>query len=138
MNRTYYKMRAGDMSPDYLNGVREVFTERQYLAPRQYKNISRYKNIRRLMDEDTKKIYHENWIQKYVDYSKSDIYHIVDIQDAGRLDIIAQLYYGTPRYWWVIALANAIKDPFDIPVGTSLRVPDILSLYNRGGILSDG
>lgn len=62
----------------------------------------------------------------------------VSIAEEGRLDIIANQYYNTPRFWWVIALANNIIDPFDIPVGTTLRIPTIISLYNKGGVLSDG
>ena len=35
-----------------------------------------------------------------------------------------------------IALANEILDPFDVPVGTYLRIPPLVSLYNTGGVLS--
>ena len=60
----------------------------------------------------------------------------VTLDDENRLDIISNKYYGTPRYWWVIALANEIIDPFDIPIGTYLRIPSLISLYNTGGVLS--
>ena len=46
------------------------------------------------------------------------------------------MYYNTPKYWWIIALSNYILDPFDIPVGTNLRIPPLLSLYNSGGVLN--
>ena len=57
--------------------------------------------------------------------------------EENRLDIISMSIYGTPRYWWVIALANDIIDPFDVPVGTELRIPLIETLFNKGGILSN-
>lgn len=40
-----------------------------------------------------------------------------------RLDTVAHRYYGDSDYWWVIALANRIKDPFKLTVGSMLRVP---------------
>lgn len=49
-----------------------------------------------------------------VDY----IYRVGD-----RLDAIAERRYGDPDYWWVIALANRIKDPFRISAGTILKIP---------------
>lgn len=44
-------------------------------------------------------------------------------QAGDRLEIIAHKYYGDEEYWWVIALANRIIDPFAIPVGTTLHIP---------------
>ena len=48
--------------------------------------------------------------------------------------MISANFYGTPRYWWVIALANYIIDPFEVPVGLQLRIPPLISLYNKGGV----
>jgi nucleoid-associated protein YgaU len=47
--------------------------------------------------------------------------HIV--QGGERLDVIAHKYYGDEDYWWVIALANRIMDPFTLEVGRRLRIP---------------
>lgn len=47
--------------------------------------------------------------------------HIV--KSGERLDVIAHRYYGDEEYWWVIALANGISDPFSVPAGRRLRVP---------------
>lgn len=132
-----YTIRYQDVSPRYLEDLREVFTQRPYLPPRLYPNESRYTNIRRLQDEDTKNIYDENWVQKFIDESSDDVYFVVTQREENRLDIIANDYYGTARYWWVIALANSIIDPFILDIGTKLRIPPLLSLYNTGGVLSD-
>ena len=135
-NRKKYTIRYQNVSPAYLQDIREIFTQRPYLSPRLYPNESRYTNIRRLQDEDTKNIYDENWIQKFIDESNEDTYFVVTQREENRLDIIADDYYGTARYWWVIALANYIIDPFTLSIGTKLRIPPLLSLYNRGGVLS--
>lgn len=123
------------ISPNYLENIREIFTEPTYYKPRIYNNNSRYQRVRCLHD-DKGNIYHENWIKRGIDSSTNDSYHLITIEDENRLDMIALSYYGTPRYWWVIALANNIIDPFDVPKGTELRIPLIETLFNKGGILS--
>lgn len=47
--------------------------------------------------------------------------HILAVGE--RLDGLAFKYYGDEDYWWVIALANRIMDPFSLEVGTRLRIP---------------
>lgn len=47
---------------------------------------------------------------------------------------IATVYYGDPTYWYVIAAANYIKDPF-YNGEISLLIPPKPSL-NNGGILN--
>lgn len=126
-----------NISPSVLAGIRTKYLPLDYMKPRVYENASRYKNLRRILDEKEKKIYHETWVQKFIDKSDEDIYYTVDISTQGRLDKIAASYYNDARFWWVIALANNIIDPFDVQVGTQLRIPVVTSLYNIGGVLSD-
>lgn len=118
------------------NNIRKKYYMRTYYSPKQYSNNSRYKNVRRLKDDVTGKVYHETVPQWTITQSEEDQYTVVTNITKDRLDIIANEYYGTPRYWWIIAQANYIIDPFDVPVGTQLRIPSIISLYNIGGILS--
>lgn len=47
--------------------------------------------------------------------------HIIKIGE--RLDTLAYVYYGDSDYWWIIALANRIIDPFSISPGDKLRIP---------------
>lgn len=131
-------IRRFNVSPAYIAESREKFIPMEFLSPKQYKNACRYKNLRRIQDPETKNIYHETWFQKIIDKSNEDQYFTVSVAEEGRLDIISNKYYSTSRFWWVIALANNIIDPFDIPVDTVLRIPAIVSLYNEGGILSNG
>jgi len=49
----------------------------------------------------------------------------------GRLDLISFQYYGTPNYWWLIALVNNILDiEAEVVVGAQLNIPSLPSLYN--------
>ena len=130
----YSKLKS-NVSPAYLSQTREIFADIDYLPKVYYKNTSRYKNLRTIQEEDGK-IHHESWFQKFVDFSNEDEYFTVTMETENRLDIIAEYYYNSARYWWIIACANYILDPFDIPVGTKLRIPPIVTLYNEGGILS--
>jgi nucleoid-associated protein YgaU len=56
--------------------------------------------------------------------------HILSVGD--RLDLLAHRYYGDSEYWWVIALANRIEDPFALTIGQRLRVPaDVKAILNK-------
>lgn len=118
------------------NNIRKKYHMRTYYTPQQYSNNCRYKNVRRLKDNLTGKIFHETVPQSFIVESDEDQYTVVTNVTKDRLDIIANEYYGTPKYWWVIAQANYIIDPFDVPVGTRLRIPPTISLYISGGVLS--
>lgn len=130
-----FTIRNNNISPAYLAQFREVFEDLKYLSPREYKDVSRYKNVRLIQDKDTNKIYHETVNQYTVDESKDESTYIVGIETANRLDLVSYRCYSTSKYWWVIALANNILDPFDVPYGTTLRIPPLSVLYNKGGIL---
>ena len=126
----------GRLSPEYMAGEREIFFGVDYLPPIIYANECRYKNLRTIQDNIDKKVHHELWVDKNIINTSDDEYFIVTNVEKDRLDIVAAETYGTARFWWVIALANNIKDPFDVPVGTSLRIPPKQSLYISGGVLS--
>lgn len=53
----------------------------------------------------------------------SDLVYETAMSDEGRLDLISFRMYGTGSLWWVLALLNNIRDPFSLPVSTSLRIP---------------
>jgi nucleoid DNA-binding protein len=58
--------------------------------------------------------------------SKRSIPSSVVIGDGDRLTLIAQTYYGHKVYWVYIYMENkeAISNPNNVPVGTTLRLPD--------------
>lgn len=131
MSEIKYIIKRYNVSPEYLSEEREEFKQRKYLNPIIYKNDSRYKNLRTLYDANRKVIVHENWNKTSIMVSSRDKYYTVDMVTENRLDIIANSYYNSPRYWWVIALANDINDPFDVPKGVTLRIPPLSSITGR-------
>ena len=135
--KAQFTYKRSNVSPAYIAEVKDYFEPLEYLPTVSYKNASRYKNLRTIQDVYSGKIHHESYIQQAIQRSNADdAYETVTLETENRLDIIAYKYYGSPRYWWVIALANYIIDPFDIPAGSVLRIPPLLSLYKSGGILN--
>ena len=65
----------------------------------------------------------------YFPPSDQDSYVIVNREN--RLDLVAESIYGNAELWWVIALANDILNPFDVPVGITVRVPDFTVVVSR-------
>ena len=126
----------GNTSPDYLADEKEVYESVKYLPQISYKNACRYQNLRTIEDSDTHKIVHESYNQKVIPRMSSDSVFVVTSDEENRLDMVANKVYGVARFWWVIALANYMLDPFDLPIGTQLRIPTIMSLYQNGGVLS--
>lgn len=106
----------------------------RYAKPRSYKKVSRYSIYRQIIDDDNN-TFTETTNQTPVAYSDSDIYHEVQNSEEGRLDIIANKYYGSPEYWWIIAMANDYIDPFYIKAGTLVRIPKFSSLLKWKGAL---
>ena len=35
---------------------------------------------------------------------------------------LSNKHYGTPRLWWIILLANNVKNPFEIPAGLKVKI----------------
>lgn len=121
-----------------IAGIRETYSFPDYIEARNYNNVSRYQTYRRIRSEDDNYVYHETINQDVIEQSDSDIFITVDNITENRLDKIALNYYGISVYWWIIALANNIIDPFTVPIGTVLRIPPISSLYDKGGVLFNG
>jgi hypothetical protein len=71
-----------------------------------------------------------------------DLTYVVERKFVGRLDLIAAVYVGEPRYWWVIAMLNNILDPAnDVVEGLVIYIPTVERLKNAitgkiGGVQS--
>ena len=63
--------------------------------------------------------------------SNDDGVYRVSSGEENRLDIISFNIYGTPIYWWLLAKASFIQNPFDVPVGTLVRVPSLPKILRR-------
>jgi len=77
-----------------------------------YSNFEKEKNI------DGVRFYHDFNLK--IEPDITDSYYTVDVP---RLDIISYRVYGTPEFWWVIALCNGKKHALDINFGEVLRIP---------------
>lgn len=127
---------VGPISPSYLAVFRERYEQLIYQQPRIYKFISRYSRIRLIQDDIAQKVHHEIFPRRFIEKSNEDSSVQIDNVSENRLDIIANSFYGDPKYWWYIAQANNIIDPFDVPRDVVLRVPITSTLYTENGILS--
>ena len=111
-------------------------TQIQMMNPRHFDTLSRYKRNRQIYSSEYDKVYLESTNQYKIILDDNPVYHIVDILEEGRLDKIALLYYGDSSYYWAIALANNIIDPFIIKSNTLLVIPYIENLFENNGPLS--
>lgn len=97
---------------------------------KEYRHSNSRYQVLRVIDEDRDR-YLETQNQKFIPTSSEDSYHVVSPTEVGRLDIISNNYYGTPLYWWAIAMANEFIDPFGVPEGVMIRIPSLLSLSDQ-------
>jgi nucleoid-associated protein YgaU len=66
----------------------------------------------------------EWWERTVFKHDSTDTTYVVDLKTAGRLDIIATVFYNDPALWWFIAQYNSILDVYgEIVVGRVLRIP---------------
>ena len=65
---------------------------------------------------------------KILPYAYNTPYVVLKTEE-NRLDIIAHKIYGKASLYWVICYANNISDPYNVPAGTILFLPDFASLY---------
>ena len=96
---------------------------------------SRYNRCYRYRDENGVE-FQETQDKIEIPVSKNDSYYRVTEGEVDRLDLVSHKYYKTPLLWWVIALASNIDDPFNVPVGTLLRVPPMSTIYGVRGVQS--
>lgn len=128
---TMYKQ---PISPSYLAWMRKEYKFPDYHDPAYYQMLSRYKNVRTIKNEDNRIVHETMNNYKIPEYSEEKRYTVSN-KFQNRLDIISLMFYKTPEFWWIIAIANDIIDPLtEIKEGTVLRIPDIMSLYQTGSI----
>lgn len=85
-------------------------------------SYSRYNDLKR-MRSDLGDDFIESYERKKIAVSEDDKYFTVTADYENRLDLVSYKYYGTCMYWWVIAIASEISDPFAVTAGTLLRIP---------------
>jgi len=64
-----------------------------------------------------------------VNIEKAFSYKIGYVPDgyAHRPDLISNVFYGTPAYWWLLMLANNVSDPFEgFKVDDRILIPELI------------
>ena len=53
-------------------------------------------------------------------------YFLYTWRESDRIDLVCKRFLGTAATWWKVMDYNPeILNPFDIPVGTVVRIPDV-------------
>lgn len=117
-----------------LQTYRKIYKEQELYPAKSYTTLSRYQNVKRLFDSVNDVYYQVTPNLTSIPETKGDTYVTVDKSSEGRLDVIANMIYGYSPYWWIIAIANNIVDPFNVTIGTVLRCPPLASLYGLDSI----
>lgn len=66
----------------------------------------------------------EWWERNVYTSDTNDKLYTIDKRTAGRLDLIAAMFLGDPRHWWILAQYNKILDPFaEIVEGARIYIP---------------
>lgn len=125
----YFKINhfPSERKPDY---VRWIYKDIDVYSPATYNTLSRYTKVSTL--KELGKQYHATNRKRFVFYSSGDITYTVTNMTQNRLDLISLKMYNSPIYWWIIAEANFIFDPFnEVYVGRELRIPPLDSALQR-------
>ena len=86
------------------------------------------------IDKDTENRYKTIPNYKDVPISATDVW--IQAIEGARLDTIAYDFYGSPKHWWILALANGMgKGTLYVTPGAKLRIPSnptpYLTEYNK-------
>ena len=90
--------------------------------------MDRYKFIKLKRDKEGRRFL-RSAIYPPIPLQTSDRYIFTKVGD--RLDSLAQKYYSSVGYWWIIAQANNIVGTLNVQPGTRIRIPRNFSkIYN--------
>ena len=105
---------------------RATLQEKNYFKRRDYSATTLDFNRFIFMTPGTKSQYYD-WRLNFDKQNLPSIIFKIDQQKyVNRPDNVSSAVYGTAKYWWIIAMANDIKDPFtEFTLGKELTVPDI-------------
>lgn len=83
--------------------------------------MSRYSSIKKSVNDSGKQVYQSIKLP-IIEDRDNDIYIVTNSMD--RLDNLAFKFYGSAKYWWVIALANNLgKGTMMLEGGIQLKIP---------------
>ena len=98
--------------------------------------VSRYKRLKVYRDETN--VYFD--IPEYLEipHHPDDQYFSVTQKYIDRIDLVSHKFYNESKLWWVIAKANNLTNPNELPLDTILRIPATATLYGAEGIVGNG
>ncbi len=96
------------------------------LKARRFVNfLSRYVNSKVLLYGDNKKTTFTTYKRKTIPATSNDKYMQINSSTEYRPDMVSQMAYGFPDYWWRIMQFNEIYDIKDFKSGLTIRIPAI-------------
>lgn len=105
----------------------------EYTTP---SKVSRYKKLDVYMDETNIFFANPNYIE--IPDHPDDKYFSVVEPYVDRIDLISHKFYNESKLWWVIAKANNITNPLEVPKDSILRIPAVSTLFGAGGVIGNG
>jgi hypothetical protein len=66
--------------------------------------------------------------RRKVNYVKSDKDRYFTTIQGDTLWSISDEAYEDSKFWWIIADVNNIESPFELPEGSSLLIPDLVTI----------
>jgi len=67
-----------------------------------------------------------------IEEADDDTVFTIPLSMEGRPDKISYLFYGDPRYMWVILMRNNIDDPFsELLAGNRILIPSLTRLFGE-------
>lgn len=87
---------------------------------------SRYASSKVVYYGDDHLVTFETYKRQSPVFSKNDKFYLITQASQYRPDLVSQLAYGIPSFWWRILEANNMKDISDFKLGTTIRIPESL------------
>lgn len=85
---------------------------------------SRYRDSEVLQYGDNHILTFETYKRRTPVLSKTDKFYLITAATQYRPDMVSNLAYGIPSYWWRIMEANGMKDISEFKSGTTIRIPE--------------
>ena len=129
-------IRISDLTQPYKTLEHEGIV---YSTCKDYNHISRYRNLRQVVHKPnaSDRYITLETVNPLVTNNLEVIYHVVEVSEENRLDLIANTYLGSATYAWVIAYFNHIEDGFSVAEGQTIIIPkNITDLLQAGEILA--
>lgn len=84
---------------------------------------SRYATGKLLTAHDARK--DDYFLTVYRNFPNFSVQYFLYVwNESDRLDTVANMYLGSSAFWWKIMDVNPeLLNPFDIPLGTTIRIP---------------